>query len=283
MFTAASTATMAVCILIFGIFYSILMNVNQLIRTLEEEVGITVLFDEGTTQDKIDRIGEQIKSRPEVTELTFVSAEEAWEAFGQDYFKEHPEYAQSFAADNPLANSASYTVQVDEIEHQDSVVAFISALDGVRQVNQSSGATKTLISFNRLFTYISIGIIVLLLVIAIFLISNTVSMGIAVRKREISIMKVIGATDSFVRAPFIVEGILIGAVGAAIPLLILYGVYDRLIGLLLDRFGILQTVSTALPDVHAIFEGLLPVSLALGLGVGLIGSIITVRRQLRSV
>ncbi len=281
MFSVASIATMTACIFLFGVFFSILMNVNYMIRSLEEEVGVTVLFDEGITQEDIDKIGEEIKSQPEVTKITFKSAEEAWEEFQKEYFPDNPDMAASFADDNPLANSASYTVQVDRIEDQDKVVSFIKTLDGVRQVNQSSGAANTLIGFNSLFTYVSVAIILILLVVAVFLISNTVNVGISVRRHEIAIMKLIGATDSFVRAPFIVEGLMLGFIGAALPLIILYFAYNWLMNALLSKFGVLSTMAAALPNVNTVFRVLLPVGLLLGLGIGLMGSVITVRKHLK--
>lgn len=280
MFSLASIATMTACILMFGIFFSILMNVNFMIRTLEEEVGVTVLFDEGLDDATIKDIGTKIEKTEHVTSVKFTSAEEAWEKFQKEYFGDNPEYAESFASDNPLANSASYTVQVDEIENQNGVVAEIEKLKGVRQVNQSAAATKTLVSFNRLFMYVSIGIIAVLLVVAIFLISNTVNMGISVRRNEIAIMKLIGATDAFVRAPFIVEGILLGVIGAAIPLVFLYFTYDKMVDMILSRFEILSSISESLPTVNQVFSSLVPVGLVLGLGIGLLGSVITVRRHL---
>lgn len=283
MFSVASITTMTACILLFGMFFSVLMNVNFMIRTLEEEVGVTVLFDEGLEQDKIDEIGEKIRAMEHVTDVTYTSAEEAWEKFQQEYFEGNEEYAKSFSenGENPLANSASYTVRVDEIENQTSIVTRIKRLEGVRQVNQSAGATKTLISFNSLFTYVAVAIIALLLVVSIFLIANTVNVGISVRRHEIAIMKLIGATDSFVRAPFIVEGLLLGLIGSLIPLGILFVAYDRILGWLLNRFGVLNTISGSLPSVIEVFNVLAPVGVALGLGIGLIGSIITVRRHLR--
>ena len=283
MFSVASITTMTACILLFGMFFSVLMNVNYMIRTLEEEVGVTVLFDEGLEQADIDEIGEKIRAMEHVTDVTFTSAEEAWEKFQEEYFEGNEEYAKSFSenGENPLANSASYTVRVDEIENQNSIVTRIKRLEGVRQVNQSAGATKTLISFNSLFTYVAVAIIALLLVVSIFLIANTVNVGISVRRHEIAIMKLIGATDSFVRAPFIVEGLLLGLIGSLIPLGILFVAYDRILGWLLNRFGVLNTISGSLPSVIEVFNVLAPVGVALGLGIGLIGSSITVRRHLR--
>ena len=280
MFSLASIATMAACIFLFGAFFAVIYNVRSLVTSIEEEVGITVLFEEGTSEERIGEIGDEIRAREEVTEITYTSPEEAWENFQKEYFKDNPEYAEGFADDNPLAQSASYTVKVRSIEEQNAVAECIRELPGVREVNQSDQAVKTLVSFNNLLTYVSMAIILVLLVISVFLIANTVSVGISVRSEEIGIMKLIGATDAFVRAPFIVEGILLGIIGAAIPLVVLYYSYDWIMAQLLGRFGVLRTMADALPSMTEVFRFILPVGLVLGVGIGLTGSIITVRKHL---
>ena len=279
MFSVASIATMTACIFLFGIFFALVLNVRSLVTNIEEEVGITVLFDEGATQETIDEIGEAIRAREEVTEVSYTSPEEAWENFQQEYFGDNPEYAEGFS-ENPLAQSASYTVKVRTIEEQNAVADYIKSLDGVREVNQSADAVSKLEGFNRLLTYVSIAIILVLLVISVFLIANTISVGINVRSEEIGIMKLIGATDAFVRAPFIVEGILLGIIGAAIPLALLYLSYDKIMEQLFTRFGILETMAGALPSMEQVFTYIIPVGLVLGIGIGLTGSIITVRKHL---
>ena len=206
MFSIASIITMAACIFLFGIFFSIVNNVNTLAHKVEEDVPITVLFNEGTTQEQMDAVGELIRQRPEVSKIEFESGDEAWEKMKQEYFGDDSEAADGFKDDNPLANSSNYRVYMNNIEKQSELVAYIKTLDNVREVNQSEQAAKTLGSINRIVSYVSVAVIVILLLIAIFLISNTISVGITVRKDEIGIMKYIGATDSFVRAPFLLEG-----------------------------------------------------------------------------
>ena len=280
MFSMASIATMTACIFLFGIFFAVIINVRSLVTNIEEEVGITVLFDETADDAAIEKIGEAIRSREEVTEIKYTSPEEAWENFREEYFGDNPEYAEGFADDNPLAHSASYTVKVRKVEEQNTVASFIEGLPGVREVNQSAEAVNTLVGFNNLLTYVSIAIILVLLVISVFLIANTISVGINVRREEIGIMKLIGATDAFVRFPFIVEGILLGIIGAAIPLAILYFSYDWIMARLFERFGILETMAGSLPTMLQVFQYIFPVGLILGIGIGLTGSIITVRKHL---
>jgi cell division transport system permease protein len=279
MFSLASIITMAACIFLFGIFFSIVNNVNNVAHKVEQEVPITVFFDEGTTNKQIKAIGKKIKERPEVEKIEFTSADEAWEEFKETYFQ-GSEAADGFKDDNPLANQANYSVYMNDITKQSELVSYIEGLKYVRLVNQSEEAAKTLGNVNKLVSYVSIAIIALLLIISIFLISNTVSVGIAVRKEEIGIMKYIGATDAFVRAPFLLEGIVLGVIGAAIPLVGLYFCYNAAVSYILNKFNVLTGVVDFIP-VWQIYQTLLPIGLALGIGIGLIGSFFTTRKHLR--
>jgi len=279
MFSLACIITMAACIFLVGIFYSIVNNVNSIAHKVEEEVPITVFFDEGTTEEEIQAVGAAIQARPEVARMDYQSADQAWEDYKQKYFGDE-DAADGFKDDNPLANSSNYQVYLNDITKQTELVNYIQSLDHVRKVNQSEQASKTLGSINKLVSYISIAIIVLLLIISIFLISNTVSVGIAVRKEEIGIMKYIGATDAFVRAPFLLEGMVLGVVGAAVPLIVLYFCYNGAISYILTRFNVLTGVVDFIP-VWQIYQTLLPISLGLGIGIGLIGSFFTTRKHLR--
>lgn len=279
MFSIASIATMAACIFMFGMFYSIVINFQHVVKDVESGVAITVFFDAGTTQDQIDAIGQEIAMRPEVSSFNYVSAEEAWEEYKLKYFDGDEAAAASFGTDNPLAGESNYEIYMEDISQQSSLVSYLEGLDHVSRVRQSEMVANTLTDFNRLVSIVSAVIILILICVAVFLISNTVRTGIAVRKEEIGIMKVIGATDYFVRAPFIVEGILIGLIGAAIPLIILHAMYGRIIEYVANRFGFLNNLLTFLP-VDTVFQILLPVGLILGVGIGYIGSRVTVRKHI---
>ena len=283
MFSAASIATMTACIFLFGLFFSLLINFRYIVKNAEEGVAVTVLFDDGVDQATINSIGEQIKAYKGVTKVEYVSAEEAWDEWSKQYFGDtelESEMAEGFKNDNPLANSSSYSVYVDKIEHQDALVKYIEGLDGVREMNQLKGATQTLSSFNTLLTYISVAIILILLCVAVFLISSTVAIGISIRKEEIGIMKLIGATNFFVRAPFLIEGMIIGLIGAIIPLVLLFVMYKKVIEYVLTKFSMLSSVVQFM-SVTQVFEVLTPVALILGMGIGLFGSVITIRKHLR--
>jgi cell division transport system permease protein len=279
MFSLASIVTMSACIFLFGIFYSLVNNVDNIAKTVEEKVPITVFFEEGATEEEMREVGRLIAKRPEVSKAEFQSADEAWESFKEQYFQ-GSDAADGFKDDNPLVNSANYRVYMTEIEQQENLVNYIEGLDHVREVNQSEEAAQTLGSFNRLVSVASLVIIAVLLLISIFLISNTISVGITVRSEEIGIMKYIGATDAFVRAPFVLEGIVLGIIGAAIPLVALYYAYNSAIQYLLDKFNVLTGAVSFIP-VAQIYQVIVPVSIGLGIGIGLIGSFMMTRKHLK--
>ena len=280
MFSIASIATMAACIFLFGLFFSIVINFNYIVEKAEEGVAITVFFEEDATQEQKDAIGTALESADGVLEINYVSAEEAWEKFQKEYFGDTPEAAEGFKNDNPLGNSDNYEVYMSEVEKQGDVVKFAESLEGVRKVNKSDVVAKTLTSVNKLVSYVSIAIIGILLIVSVFLISNTVTMGVTVRREEIAIMKYIGAKDAFVRMPFVLEGVLIGVIGAVIPLVGLYFMYSKAIAYVMERFSLLNNIVDFLP-VGDVYHTLLPVGLALGVGIGFIGSFFTIHKHLR--
>ncbi len=280
MFSLTSIATMAACIFLFGIFFCVVENFQHMVREMEKSVAVTVFFDEGLSQEQIDALGEQIDAREEVADVVFVTADEAWDEYKEIYFAEAPELAEGFENDNPLANEAHYEIYLTDVESQDELVTWLESVEGIRRINESAQVADILTNFNLLVGYISIAVILLLLCVSVFLISNTVTIGIAVRKEEIAIMKLIGATNSFVKAPFVVEGIIIGLIGAAIPLSLLYVLYTRLITFMGDKFNILTGMLQFLP-VNDMFRILLPVGVALGVGIGFFGSFFTIRKHLK--
>ena len=294
MFSLASIATMSACIFLFGLFFSIIVNFQYIIRTAEEGVAITVFFDEDATDQQKEEIGEQLENHEGVSEVRYVSADEAWKEFQEQYFGDNPELAEGFKDDNPLASSDNYEVYMQTTEDSQSLLArsrslsatqqelveFAQQLGGVREVNRSDVVVNTLSRVNTLVAVVSLAIIVILFGVSIFLISNTVTMGITVRKEEIAIMKYIGAKDFVVRSPFVIEGLIIGIFGAAIPLVLLYFLYDKAVQYIMEKFSILQNIIDFLP-VGTVYQILLPIGLVLGIGIGFLGSFFTVRKHLK--
>lgn len=280
MFSVASIATMAACIFLFGLFYAIIVNLNYIVEEAEKNVAITIFFNDDATQEQKDAIGEELMDKEGVLDVNYISAEDAWEKFQDDYFGDSKDAAEGFKNDNPLANSDSFEVLMEDVEKQKEVVTFAESLEGVRKVKKSDVVAKTLTSVNKLMYYVSAALILILLAVSIFLISNTVTMGITVRREEIAIMKYIGAKDGFVRAPFVIEGLIIGIVGAIIPLIMLFFMYDKAVAYIMTKFSLLNNIITFLP-VTDVYKTLLPVGMALGVGIGFVGSFFTIHKHLR--
>ena len=287
-YSLASIATISACLFLFGLFYSIVANFQNILKTAEEGVSVTVFFHsewdgceshiEGQipSEQQIEEIGQEIAKRAEVSDVQFKSADEAWATFGPDYFGE--DYAEGFP-ENPLAGEDSYEIFLSDVSMQDALVTWLQSIPQVRKVNYSEMTANTLSGLNLLIAYVSMGIIVILLAVSIFLISNTVAIGISVRSEEINIMKYIGATDFFVRAPFVLEGMLIGLIGAAVPLGLIYSLYNYALNYFVERFLVLSGFLNFL-SVDEVFHFLIPVSLGVGVGIGFLGSISTVRKHL---
>ena len=281
LFSLASVGTITACLFIFGIFYCIVVNFQYMVHAAESNVGVTVFFDETVTEDKMLEVQRLIDAREEVSSTTYISADEAWENFKQDYFPDGDEgILAGLDQDNPLVDCASVQVYLADTSRQAELISYIEGLEGVSEVNASDIIADSFTNFSRLIGYVSLGIILILVFVAIFLISNTVMIGITVRKDEIAIMKYIGATDLFVRGPFIVEGMTIGLIGSVIPVAILRVLYPMVVDFVLEHFSILNRILTFM-NVNDVFNILIPISLAIGLGIGFIGSYMTLRKHVR--
>jgi len=280
-FSLASIATITCCLFLFGVFFCILVNFQDIVKSAETSVGVSVFFQDDVEENRMMEIKSMIELRDEVESVRFISADEAWDEFSKVYFEDGEKgVLENLEFDNPLAGSDSLTIYLNDTSRQEDLVNYLQTLPEIRRINASQTVAEGFTSFSRLLGYASLGIIVILIAVAIFLISNTVMIGITVRKEEIAIMKYIGATDMFVKGPFLVEGIVIGLVGSAIPVGILRILYVEVVKLVSTHFTVLQNI-LQFTDVNKVFNLLIPISLAIGLGIGFIGSYGTLRRHIR--
>ncbi len=293
-FSLASIATISACLFLLGLFYAILANFQATVMKAEEGVSVTVFFhceadecethEEGQipTEERLAAVGDEIKAyeiegQKVASRVEFISDDQAWENFASQFYGEN--YALGFP-ENPLEGEDSYEVYLNDVSKQSNLVEWLKGIKEVRKVNYSEITADTLTGANKLIAYISMAIIVILLAVSIFLIKNTVTIGISVRSEEINIMKYIGAKDFFVRAPFVIEGILIGIIGAAIPMGLIYVMYRRALEYVAQRFAILSGFMDFLP-VEEIYKVLLPIALLLGAGIGFLGSLTSVKKHLK--
>ncbi len=275
-YALASIATITACLFLFGLVLSVVINFYSMMHAAQQDVSVTVFFKEGVTEEEILQLKVAVEERTEeVSEVTYISADEAWASFSEEYLGE---YADGFT-ENPLADSANLEINLQNVSKQDDLVAYLEGIDIVREVNRSDLTAETLSGANVLVGYASAAIIGILFVVSIFLISNTIATGINMHRDEINIMKYIGATDFYVRAPYVFEGILIGLIGALIPLVLIYYIYNRGMEFIQNRFSILTQLFTLMP-IQEIFHYLLPISIVLGVGIGIIGSTFTIRKHL---
>ncbi len=274
-FTLASVATISACLFLFGLFYSILSNFEHMVKNAEQRVAVTALLDLGVSDERVGEIKAMILNRAEVKEVNYFSAEETWVKFAE----ENDFGDISIFTENPLEDCAHFDIYLNDVSMQSDLVTFLESVDGVRKVNQSALTARVLTGVNSIISYVSIGIILILFLVSIFLISNTVTIGIQVRKEEIQIMKYIGATDFFARAPFVIEGIIIGFIGSLVPLVAIYFLYNEAMIYVAGSYSFMAALIQFLP-VQEVFRTLLPICIGIGVGIGFIGSYTTVRKHL---
>ena len=287
LFSAASAVTIAACIFLFSLCYCIVVNVQHITYRAETTIGISVFFNEDATMEEKEALKEAILEHGGVKEIVYTSADEAWESFKQDYLGDQAdELAEAFADDNPLANSDSYEIFLNNIEDQAAEAEFIKGFDIVRDVNFANSIVSALESLNRVIYVVSGVIITLLFLISIFLISNTINLTAHMRRHENEIMKMIGATNGMIRAPFVVEGTLLGAIGTLLPLLLIYYIYRRAetvtSGYILrnSQLSILKDIAQLVP-FEEIYMNLILAGLVLGVGMGSVVSFATIRKHLK--
>ena len=280
LFSLASIATISACIFLFCLFFALIANVQNVAKTAETTVGITVFFDEDMPEEQILAAGDGIRGWEEVREAQYISAAQAWENFKTDYFEGMEELAEGFADDNPLSGSASYEIFLNNIEEQDKIVERLEGMEGVRKVRYSSTAVAGLTSAGKMVGAMSAVIICVLLAVAVFLISNTISVAAAFRRRENEIMRLIGATNYMIRAPFVVEGVLLGALGAAVPLAGMYVLYQKAVIYIGEHYQMLAGMFEPIP-LGNIFPYMAATAGCLGVGIGFFVSYFTIHRHLK--
>ena len=285
LFTIASVATASAAIFLFCAFLCLASNLTSMIRKAENSVGITVFFEADADEQQKAVIRQKIIDHGSVDAVRYISADEAWENFKKEYFGDAAEeLSRAFEDDNPLAQSDSLEIFPESVDVQEELVSFIRSLQGVREVNYLSEFVASMKKVNRAVQVLSLVITGVLFAVTVFLISNTISVAAAFRRRENEIMRMIGATDFMIRAPFVVEGTLIGILGAVIPLIAIRLLYRRAETYLAESMqfspGFLKDIAVLVP-----FEQLFPqmalAGLVMGVGTGCIVSFLTISRHLR--
>ncbi|HIW49112.1 MAG TPA: permease-like cell division protein FtsX [Firmicutes bacterium] len=275
--TVASVATVAACLLIVAFSWCLISNLNSILAQIEENIGINVFLDDDVDAAEITRIRDEMIQLPHVADVIYVSPEEGLENLKEEL--EMGDILDGFEGENnPLSHA--FTVTLDSIENQDTVLSELEQIAGVRNISAAQTETDILLRINRIIGIVGVTAVLVLAVISVVIIMNTIKLSVYTRRTEINIMKYVGATDWFIRWPFIIEGTLIGVLGAVIPLVISYFAYEKAVQVLNDYLPMVQNLVTFL-DVSSIFVVLLPVLLVCGILLGVFGSVSSIRKYLQ--
>ncbi len=274
--TSASIIIMCATMFIFGLFFVIGENVNHIITQLESQQGIQIFIDEDATDEEIQTLGNQIKAIQGVNKVTFVSKEDALNSMKITVGDET--LFEGWDEENPFP--ASYFVTLTDLSLNEQVQSDILKLDNVDEIASENTTINRLRSLANGIQITTIVILVLLIIISIFIIAYTIKLTVHARRREISIMKYVGATNNFIRGPFIVEGIIIGVISAIITLVILGVAYNAVLSKIGDSI-LIQDMGIGLLSFSDMFSLVLTVYLILGVGIGVLGSVISMRKYLK--
>ena len=274
--TSASIIIMCATMFIFGLFFVIGENVNSVITQIESQQGIQIFIEEDATDEEIETLGSQIRAINGVNRATFVSKEDALNSMKTTLGDES--LFEGWDEENPFP--ASYFVTLTDLSLNEQVQSEILALDNVDEIQSQNTTINRLQSLANGIQITTIIILVLLIIISIFIISYTIKLTVHARRREISIMKYVGATNSFIRGPFIVEGIIIGVISAIITLVILGVSYNAVMSGIGESV-LIQEIGIGLLSFSEMFYLVLAVYLILGVGIGVLGSTISMRKYLK--
>lgn len=271
----ASISSVAATLIILGIVFVLIVNINSLTESVKVQFdSIQVYLTDGLTQNEIDAIGTQLKGTDGVRSIVFQSREKALDDMKKSW-KEHGDLLDGLES-NPLPDS--YIVVLKNLKYSSQVVRDVKEIQGVEDVKYYQEIITKLLDITRFIRTIGFGVIAFLIAISTFIITNTIKLAVNARRREIVIMKFVGATNWFIRWPFLVEGTLLGLGGALVASLAVFGLYSYTYGMLTTRFYVI--IAAYIVPVSKVMGDLILLFVVLGAGIGALGSINALRRHL---
>ncbi len=274
--TFSAMLVMCISMLVFGLFFIIGENVNHIMETVQSSQEIQVFIKNDATDEEIQKVGEEINKIDGVKNTTFVSKDEALDIM-QDRLGEKGYLLQGYEENNFL--KASYKVTFTDLKLANKVESEINNIENISKITSSNETMTKLISVANGVRLVTGVILVALVIGSIFIISNTIKLTVYARRREISIMKYVGATNSFIRWPFIVEGVVIGIISALISILLVGFLYKFIAAKLLET-TLIKSIGITLVTFGNMFNLIILVYLLLGIGIGIIGSSLSMRKYL---
>ena len=279
--TFSCLGVMCATMLMFGIFFAIAQNINHIVKIVEDEQGMQVFVDVDMPEEQIVQVEEtlrniQVNGTNAISKIRRISKQEAYDT-AKEQWKDHPEAMEAVEVE---MFKESFVINLTDLGYTHDVINQIEQIEGVVKVTNRENTITTLISLANGIKMFTLVILIVLIVVSLFIISNTIKLSVHARRKEISIMKYVGATNNFIRAPFAVEGIVIGIISGIISILIICLGYNALANKFLTS-SIAQTVKTiSLLSFGDMVNLIIIVYILLGVGIGIIGSAISMRKYL---
>lgn len=275
MMSLASIGSVTSALMILGIILILILNINNLTYMTREEFDeIQIYLKEDISKEKVINIGNKLKQQEGVNNVTFKSQKDALKSMKEQWGEES--YLLEGLEDNPFPNS--YIIQLKSIDYADSVVSGIKNIEGIEDIKYFNDIVKKMITISRVVRSGGLIVIGILIFISIFIISNTIKITVAARKKEISIMKYVGATNNFIRGPFVIEGMFLGILGSIIAIAIIGYGYKYLVEFANQKLYVFATVYMV--PYYKLFNDIVIMFISIGVGIGIIGSIISLRKFL---
>ncbi len=275
--SGASILSVTATLVILGIILLLVVNVNQITSELYNKIDIgTIYLDDGLTKEQINELQSQLEESDNIHSVQFISKEEAYNEFVQNFTIEDREYYKSI--DNPLPNI--FEIRMVDITKVDQLKSKLEKISGISKIKFANDLIKKIVRISNVVRNIAIVIVLILLLITILIINNTIRVGIASRSEELFIMRYVGATRSYIRWPYVIEGILLGFVGSIVSALILYIGYKEILLFIKPDLPDIVTATKFMRDINVLYS-ISILNIIIGAGVGLIGSIFSMRKYLK--
>ena len=276
--TVASIIAVAACISIMSFSYCVVSNLQYMLDQMEDSIGISVFLKGDLTSEDIENMKTTISGLDHVTNVTYISPADALDQLKDQWGADEDIFIGLDDTNNPLSHS--FQVELDQIESQDAVLAELQKIEGVDKVEYGQSLSEMLMSVSNVFQVAGILVMLVLGVISVMIIINTIRISVMNRRVEINIMKYVGATDWFIRWPFIIEGIIIGLIGAVLPMLVGMPMYGKTVSLFYNHIPFVENF-VRFRVVGDVFSFVLPVALIFGILLGVVGSVTSIRKHLQ--
>ena len=276
--TVASIIAVAACISIMSFSYCVVSNLQYMLDQMEDSIGISVFLKGDLTSEDIENMKTTISGLDHVTNVTYISPADALDQLKDQWGADEDIFICLDDTNNPLSHS--FQVELDQIESQDAVLAELQKIEGVDKVEYGQSLSEMLMSVSNVFQVAGILVMLVLGVISVMIIINTIRISVMNRRVEINIMKYVGATDWFIRWPFIIEGIIIGLIGAVLPMLVGMPMYGKTVSLFYNHIPFVENF-VRFRVVGDVFSFVLPAALIFGILLGVVGSVTSIRKHLQ--